>query len=374
MNCTVPELAELAAHLTRELVRLPSENRPGAPAPEAGVFAYLTDKFSTAGWECAGQEVTPGRANFLARRPRPGAPKLLITGHMDTVPAGGLVEPFAARVEAGRIHGRGACDDKGPLAAAAAVLLNLEPDDAAYDLTFAATVDEEGGMLGSSALAERLEPFALALALEPTALKPIKAHKGAARFVIECAGKACHSSQPQCGENAIAKAARAVLAVEAYARELGGRVDPELGAATVTATLICGGRAVNVVPDQCELTVDARPLPEMDPAQMIAELGGRLAGLGSIRQIFSGRGLRSDLDGAPARAFLAALAAEQLDASPGVVHYCTDCARLGHLGPCLVWGPGDIAQAHGDHEYIDLNQLTAAVGVLRRFLERSTHG
>ena len=87
----------------------------------------------------------PGRHNALIHFPKPDAPKLLIIAHMDTVSARGMEDPFSGKIRDNNIYGRGACDDKGPLAAAFATLLNSRQDQIpfVYDVTFAGTVDEE---------------------------------------------------------------------------------------------------------------------------------------------------------------------------------------------------------------------------------------
>ena len=104
------------------------------------------------------------------------------------------------------IFGRGACDDKGPLAAGLAAILDLHRDlgvAPAYDITFAGSIDEECTMSGAERLAAELDGWDLCIALEPTDLKIIRAHKGVYRCRVTTRGKAAHSSHPEKGRNAI---------------------------------------------------------------------------------------------------------------------------------------------------------------------------
>ncbi len=164
-------------HLTQDLIRIPSESSSptgsDANRPEWAVTEHLHEFLTSHGLSCDFQEVSPGRRNLLAHLPRPGAPRVLIAGHLDTVSAVGMPEAFVGACSGGDILGRGACDDKGPLAAACVALTTLihERRDLAFDITLLGTVDEEAGMAGSRTWSAGGSDQDLILVLEPTALR-----------------------------------------------------------------------------------------------------------------------------------------------------------------------------------------------------------
>ena len=196
--------------MTRELVKIPSESsEPVAThttSPEKGVVEYLSAICRNGGVEHYTMEALPGRENLIVRLPNQGAPRILIVGHMDTVSAVGMDNPFSGEMREGMIHGRGSCDDKGPLAAGLSAVLEIHRNlgsAPAYDITFAGSIDEECTMTGAEKLAAELDGFELCIALEPTDLKIIRAHKGVYRCRIITRGKAAHSSHPDKGRNAV---------------------------------------------------------------------------------------------------------------------------------------------------------------------------
>src|SRR6516165_8911900 len=138
--------------LLRDLVALPSVNPMGRDLPADIVFEhrvadYLERFFDGLGVPCERQEVAPQRANVVARLEIPGARRtLLLEAHQDTVPVDQMtIEPFAARIENGRLYGRGACDIKGGMAAMLACFARVvrEKPRGAVRLVMACTVDEE---------------------------------------------------------------------------------------------------------------------------------------------------------------------------------------------------------------------------------------
>ena len=222
-------------------------------------------------------------------------------------------------------------------------------------------------MAGSKALAEKLGRFDLCIALEPTLLRPVHAHKGDLRLSIATRGKAAHSSRPRAGQNAILAMLPIIRALADYEKRLAVTTDPELGSPTLAVTRIQCGTAVNVIPDHCEIRVDIRILPGTEPEDVLREARRICGERAEVHQIFFGRGMRSNLSGDLWARFQAAVAAENVDAKPSGAYYCTDCAHLSRLAPCVVWGPGDGAQAHSQDEFIAIEQILSACRILERF-------
>lgn len=360
--------------LTKELVAIPSESssplETDIAEAEKAMALKLHALFTTAGISCSYQEVLPGRRNFMAHLPRPGAPRLMITGHMDTVSAKAEAHGFHAVEKDGNLFGRGTCDDKGPLASAICAILNSR-GGAKFDLTFLATVGEEDGMPGSRAFALEnagATPFDLILALEPTRLRPITAHKGSCRVRIATSGVSCHSSEPWNGSNAIDKMAPLIGKVNTYGATLAGQRCPRTGYPTLAITRISGGKAVNIIPDGCEIIVDIRTIPGFSFEEIEKDLAELCADTAQVEVFSTSPAMHTDPAGPVWHAFEDALRSASLDCRQESAKYCTDGSFLQALGPCVVWGPGDIAQAHTANEYIDIAQLDLAASVLSAFL------
>ncbi len=369
----VPEKLNVI-ELTQKLISIPSESSnqtlTNVAAPEQGVIHCLEGLCETHGIVCEKQEALPSRNNIIIHFPKANAPKLLIIAHMDTVSAKGMDNPFAAEIKESKIYGRGACDDKGPLAVAVSTLLNLyiEGTGLAYDVTFAGTVDEEVTMTGASKLAEQLPDWDLCIALEPTNLCIIKAHKGVYRFRVFTHGKAAHSSVPEQGDNAIHSMLPIINDLQAYGETIGNKADPEMGHSFLSFTQIQAGSSLNIIPDHCSLGVDIRILPDVDPAMVAHNIQEIVGNRGTVQEDYGGNGIRSDVSEPLITKFMQSNTAEGGNAEALTAPFASDCSKLAHKGPCIVWGPGDIAQAHKQIEYIDIAQLETACQILKNYL------
>ncbi len=385
--------------LLKELVAIPSVNPMGGANPEAATAeAWLTDFleqwFRRLGLPCQRQPAEPGRENIVARldgRPRPeqGGRIILLAAHQDTVPATGMtVPPFAPTVRDGRLYGRGACDVKGGMAAMLVALARLaeKPPPRFPTVLMACTVNEEDGFTGAQALlgAWQRKPCFVwrkpdaAIVAEPTSLQVVVAHKGLVRWRCHTVGKAAHSSQPEAGDNAIFKMARALVAIERYQREVvasRGR-HPLCGPATLSVGTIQGGVSVNTVPDRCSIEIDRRLAPGETPEeayQHLVDYLAREAGLDFPLHhdppYMQGPPL-SDQGNGPLAARVVAAARSVLGACSTVgVPYATDGAFFAQAGvPTVVFGPGSIRQAHTADEWIAVDEVRQAAEVYYRFL------
>jgi succinyl-diaminopimelate desuccinylase len=303
---------------------------------------------------------------------------VLLAPHLDTVGEPNLDAQLKPRAAGGRVWGRGACDTKGCVATMLQAVLNLArggPRPAATEIVFAGFVDEENGQAGSrryAALARRPGYRAdLAVVGEPTRLEVVTAHKGDVWLRLRTRGRAAHGATPHLGRNAVHAMARAVEALETtYRAELNRRRHPLLGAPTINVGAIRGGTQPNIVPAECVAALDRRTLPGESEAAVRRE----------IRRVLRAAGVKAEFDSlrtAPCppletddrqplvRALLRAAGRKR-----GVgVHYFCDAAPLAAGGvPAVVFGPGDIAQAHTSAEWIAVGQLKRGVAVLERFL------
>jgi acetylornithine deacetylase len=375
--------------LLRDLVMRPSVNPMGRAIQgpellEQRVTDYLESFFRSLNVPYQRQPIAPERANILAVYEPPGATStLLLEAHQDTVPVEGMtIEPFGGRIADGRLYGRGACDVKGGMTAMLAAFARLvrERPVGACRVVMACTVDEEHTFLGVQQLART--PLdggkggpVRAVVAEPTRLHIVNAHKGVVRWHVETRGRACHSSTPDQGLNAIYRMGELLIAIEDFARRLqAGRVDPLLGPATLSVGRIEGGSSVNTVPDYCRIEIDRRVIPGEDPSQAPAELQRFLEERGVWQPTFTSS---APWFYAPALApqgsqELVQRLGSAIDAVAGkhqvqAVAYCTDASTLAATGiPCVVFGPGDIAKAHTCDESIPLAEVEQASEVLYR--------
>jgi acetylornithine deacetylase/succinyl-diaminopimelate desuccinylase-like protein len=368
------------ATLLCELIALPSVNPaflpPGdARAGEQRVADFLAVTAARAGLEIEFQKTLPGRVNLIARLRPNGriAQTILLAPHMDTVPA--AESQFMPRKDGDRLYGRGACDTKGSVAAmlsAVIQLANSKQRPRETEIIFAGLVDEENAQAGSRALAKSNLKADLAIIGEPTNLQLVTAHKGNLWLQLETRGKSAHGSRPELGRNAVHEMARIVDALETeYAAALRKRKrHPLLGHATVNVGTICGGTQPNIVPDSCVITVDRRTLPGETEAGVQREIETFLARK-KLQATFSMARAEPCL---PMETSAKLPLVQQFLRSAGQrkpvgVRYFCDAAVLAEGGiPSVVFGPGDIAQAHTVDEWISLRSLERATEMLVRFL------
>jgi acetylornithine deacetylase/succinyl-diaminopimelate desuccinylase family protein len=361
-----------------DLVSIPSVNPMGRALSgpdllETRLSHYLEAWFADRGIACRRQPIAPGRDNLLAEFHSPGSGRtLLFDVHQDTVPTDGMtIDPFVPRVDEGRLYGRGSCDVKGAMAAMLMALARLcrERPSSAASVILACTVDEEFTHSGSSRLAETRLGADLAVVAEPSGLDLVHCHKGALRWKIRTRGVACHSSTPEHGINAIYLMGRVVGNLAQYADALRQSLpDPILGPPSLSVGRIEGGQSVNVVPDWCEIDVDRRLIPGENSTQALEHARGfLLERMGSLEGIEFAEPwtvmppLAPNLGEWVGPLKVAVKAATGREPNVVGVPYGTDAGPLGARGvPCVVFGPGDIAQAHTKDEWIELDQVRQA--------------
>jgi acetylornithine deacetylase/succinyl-diaminopimelate desuccinylase-like protein len=308
--------------LLQALIRLDTVNPPGN---ETVAAELLQDYLEGHGIECALHARVPERANLVARIPGldPGAPRLLLLAHTDTVladPAEWSVDPWSGELRDGYVWGRGALDMKGQVAASAVAMASLARDGFRPDgdLIFAATADEEvGEHYGLSWLCEtqseavratwcvnegggdRITIAGKVLYLCATS------EKATSPFTLRVKGRSGHASMPALGDNALVKAAPlidrlgslqlsatltpethaffrvllgedlgvedAVARLRATSRRAATMLDPMLRA-TVSPTGISASLKRNVIPASCEIVCDCRLLPGQTQDEVKREL------------------------------------------------------------------------------------------------------
>ena len=370
----------------RDLIAIPSVNpmgRDDIPAEitgEQAIAEHVAAELSRLGMDAAlvGRS---GRTSVVAEASvGSGAETLLVASHLDTVPVDGMeIDPFDPVIEGENLLGRGSCDTKAGMAAMLEALARvLETGRLKRNVIVVGEADEELGSIGVADvlahLGDRRPDWVLAT--EPTDLRLINAHKGVVHARLCAHGRACHSSNPGAGRNAIVMLARAILAIEEDARIFLDRPHPELGPATLSIGLVHGGQAPNIVPDEARLWIDRRSLPGESPEDVRGEIESSLARAGVAGDVVveSCSEEKPPLETAPnANATLAtADALESVGLSPdcGHVAFGTDAGVFGRVGiPGVVLGPGSIDVAHTSRQFVPIADVEIMVRIFERLFE-----
>ncbi len=370
---------ELITRYLREMVQINSIN-PGLVngAPGEGPMAdWLKQTCEALGLETQLQETAPGRPNVIARwRGRGNGKSLLLTGHTDVVSTENMTgDPFDARIENGRLYGRGSYDMKGGLAAilGAVEALRRSGFQPAGDLWLGFVTDEEYLSLGTDALVKVIQPDA-AILTEPTETQLCIAHKGFAWITLATSGKAAHGSRYMEGVDAIAYMGRLLNELERLEKEVfPQREHALLGRASAHASFINSGLGLSTYPDECKLQIEHRLLPDETPDQIIQYWEAAIARLSgtepqfkaSVTLDFERPGYEIERD-APVvqtlhRAFESVLKREPVYIGQ---YAWLDSAILGRAGiPTVILGPGG-AGAHAAIEYVILDEVFQCAAII----------
>ena len=364
----------------RALIGAPSENPGGTEDEAAGVAGDLLASLGVA------TEVVrspAGRPSVIGTLGGGDRPRLAWNGHLDVVPAGDASSwsgsPWDARVEGGRLIGRGAVDMKGAIAAAIAAVAALRSAgvELAGRLDLHLVADEElAGIHGTKVLLDegRLDQDACVVG-EPTDLRLALAERGGAWITATARGRAAHGSQPHLGVNAITSMARFLLRLD---EALPDRTHPLVGSPSVNAALITGGSAPNVVPDRCEVDIDRRIIPgETDPDEVLAPFRTLIEDLrGDDPNVDVDVVIREWVHAAEAdpRSSIAAMLRDAVRAVRGrptedagitgitdARYYLNDASI-----PAVILGPGSITVAHTADEWVEVGELVDAARIYAR--------
>ncbi|MFK5980804.1 MAG: acetylornithine deacetylase [Rhizobiaceae bacterium] len=321
---------------------------------------------------------------------------IVLSGHTDVVPVAGQqwdTDPFQLERIQNRLYGRGTCDMKGFVAAVLAMTkyfcsLNLQTP-----IHFAFSYDEEVGCLGVRELLKDLKGAEISPSIvvvgEPTNLSLVSAHKGKCAMRTFVKGKEAHASQMKQGTNAIVIASEFVSAI--------GRVwerrradsqenpffDPEY--TTYNVGVIKGGTALNIIPSDCEINWELRPLPGDNPADFLSELEEEVrktvmpkfcegAAEASIKTetIYWTPPLKHR-DNDAAQILMRTLTQEN---GTSAVSFGTEAGLYQEAGQsAIICGPGSIKNAHQPNEFIEIEQLKNCLKMLEkigRWSEKNT--
>ncbi|MGG6895014.1 MULTISPECIES: acetylornithine deacetylase [Rhizobium] len=318
--------------------------------------------------------VLPGpegdRSNLFATIGPRDVAGYVLSGHMDVVPAAQpnwSSEPFTLRRETGRLYGRGTTDMKGFLAAALAAAPELARANLSRPIHLAFSYDEEAGCRGVPHLLARLKELCAhplgAIIGEPSRMQAVRAHKGKAAARVTIGGRAGHSSRPDIALNAIHAMSKVLnTAVDEAQKLTRGPFDLvfEPPYSTLQVGIISGGLALNIVPDNCRLELEARGIANAKPEELLAPV--RRSAEILTQQGFSVEWTPLSVYPALSLAKEALLATllEEITGRPSLaaVSYGTEAGLYQAAGiDAIICGPGDIDRAHKPDEYILEDEL-----------------
>ena len=364
----MPQSAD-PVELTCALINFDTVNPPGN---EEAAARFLGELLMEGGLQVNYHILAEGRMGLVAcLKGESAAPPLCFCGHLDTVPPGGAAwqsRPLEARVSEGKIYGRGASDMKSGLAAMTAAVLSLAaiPRRQA-DVVMIFTAGEETGSEGACRMVrEGVLPAAVGALVvgEPSSNAPFLGHKGALWLRCQARGKSAHGSMPEQGDNAILKAARAVLALE----DLLGHdpPHPKLGRPTLNVGTISGGTKINMVPDLADFTLDLRTVPGLAHDELHRRVCDRLGPALGVSRLLDLPPVLTDENNPWVRQVLNLLEQKGAPSRPGYVNYFTDASVLPPaLGnpPTLILGPGEATQAHQTDEWCRVDKILQAAEI-----------
>lgn len=350
--------AQVLDHL-RQLVAFDTQNPP-RNATEDGIFQYLSG--SLHGFEHALRNDGDGRISLLAVR---GKPNLLFNFHIDTVPASPAWhnDPWQLVVDGDRVTGLGACDIKG---AAAAML--VAANSAAGDVALLFTSDEEAG--NSHCVRTFLDSahgYTRVIVAEPTTAQAVTAHRGIVTGTVAFTGKAGHASaQRGVGHSAVHQAiAWGQLALD-WSASQDQRRFANLQGLRFNIGVIEGGIKPNMIAPSATVKFGLRSLPGMDQTALIGELH-------EITARFEGASLTPGFVAPALNSTVGELARSVALPEGSAVDFWTEAALFAQAGlDTIVFGPGDIAQAHTADEWVSLQQLVCVAEHYQRIIADGT--
>ncbi len=322
---------------------------------------------------------------IIAAGPADGDRGLVLSGHMDTVPAeaeGWRSDPFTLTSVDDTYVARGAADMKGFLALAINRFAAADPTRLRHQLALLFTHDEETGTQGAKRLVDEpdgVPPLPRATIIgEPTGLRVLRMHKGHLRVRLTFNGVPAHSWLPHLGVNAIEGCGRAIVALSDLRAALERERPPhaehfEVPYVNLNVARVAGGGATNVVPADCVLDIGVRLMPGMSTQAMVDRMQSAVERAVSrvpfeLTVVGETPAMIVAEDAPIHRLLTADLGQPTTTSAP----FGTDAGWLSHLGlDCVIWGPGSIEVAHKPNEWMPVGEFKRGGELLTRVVQRA---
>jgi succinyl-diaminopimelate desuccinylase len=363
--------------LLQRLIQIKSVNPPGNEKEIASFIKRLLLKNNIP------SELVPleeGRSSVVAKIEGKEERNITLCGHLDTV---GAIEedwskpPLQGIIEEGKMYGRGTSDMKGGIAAIiyTLILLKRRGITPQKKVQLALTADEEWGYRGVKTLVDQgfFDQTDFLIITEPTNLQVAVGEKGEVWIKAKFYGKSAHGSTPELGVNTVIPGSKFVLEVSEEYKKL-FNPDPLWGNNSINIGQFHGGVQVNVVPNYSEVQLDFRVISEEDKKralELVRKKGQDIAeefGVQFKEEIFNYHPpIFTSLDNLYIQKFMQVAGVKEAT----IVKYCTDGGTIipEKKMPFIIFGPGDIAQAHQNDEYIELESLYQSVDTFLEFLK-----
>lgn len=332
----------------------------------SGNEAALADAIEAALRKYSHLEVIRDGDAVVARTNQNKGSRVVIAGHIDTVPVANNLPVQMLSMEREQVlYGRGTVDMKAGVAVQLKLAATIAQPNRDVTWIFYDHEEVESSKNGLGRLAKNhpdLLKASFAILCEPTSAQVEGGCNGTMRVELRFSGLKAHSARPWMGKNAIHAAADALQVLSSYEPEEVS-VDGLIYRESLSAVLISGGIATNVIPDQCTVSVNYRFAPSKSASDAEAHLREIFAGV-ELAVVDVAEGARPGLDQPEAASFVAATMI-----TPKPKYGWTDVARFSALGiPAVNFGPGDPSKAHADDESVPVSQIYACESALRAWL------
>jgi acetylornithine deacetylase len=340
-----------------ELVSFDTQNPDGEERP---LVHRLAGELAALGARTV-DEVTVGDHAYVYARFGQEPPRLLVNAHVDTVPANsGYTAPPHLLVQRGdRLHGLGAADTKGAIAAVLEVLAARQPSRP-VGILFSGDEERGGTCIDAFLASEAAAGLEQAIVCEPTGCRVGVRHRGIGAATVSLAGPGGHSSLVDGLVNPVAVLARAAVALDEMGAAHKGKGPAGFPGINLNVAALDGGIAFNVIPTRATLSFSLRPAPGVKIDELFGEAEARVRAAAAPHAVewtlvkasppFATRDLAS----------FAPLLGERLRGAVNL-GFWTEAARFSEHGiDAVVFGPGDVGQAHAADEFVTLGDLESA--------------
>jgi len=306
-------------------------------------------------------EVEVGDHAYVYARFGGASPRVLLNAHVDTVPANdGYTSPPHLLVRRGdRLYGLGTADIKGAIAAILEALA-AGPVTRPVGVLFSGDEEHGGSCIRAFLDTDAARGLERAIVCEPSNCRVGVRHRGIGAATVTLEGPGGHSSRVEEMVNPIAVLARAAVALDSMGAEYRSKGPPGFQGINLNVAGLEGGIAFNVVPTRAMLTFSVRPAPGDSVEELLAEAERRVRAATSPHAIAWSVAVSSPaLQARDVAGFEPLLGARMTE--PVDLGYWTEASRFSERGiDAVVFGPGDVAQAHAADEFVEMAQLETA--------------
>ena len=358
-------------YLLKNLIKINSVNPHMNGKGEGEISNFIANYLESFGVEVDMQKVADDRFNVIGiLRGESDGPNLMLNGHSDTVGFEDMkIDPFVPFIENDNIHGRGACDMKGPLAGMIIAVKTLTHSDIRLkgNLLFSAVVDEEYKSIGTEKLIKKYQPDAVIVG-EPTNFEIAISHKGFVWLEIVTYGKAAHGSIPEAGVDAITNMSKIISRICKLKKTYSNKRHKLVGTPKIHTSTIEGGTEWSVIPALCRLQLERRTIPGETSSMVFEEINQVINELSienssfkaGANVIFERLPMEIDYNEKIVKDLkLAIKEVRRIEPNISGQPYWTDASIFVNNAniPTCLFGPGDIRLAHSRDEYVSINDI-----------------